>query len=194
MGDLKDKIIAELKNTKRDGIEELIAEMEKGGFFTAPCSGKVAYHLAEPEGLMKHSWNVLTYMRKLNEAWNRMIPDDSLTIVALLHDLGKMGDHGKPNYVENILKTGQSKAEPYKTNKDLIYIPHEVRSVMIAERYIYLTEEEETAMLWHNGLYSASFRNDIPGKETVIYLALHSTDMYVSRFVEVSDGNKEENE
>lgn len=192
MGDLKDKIIAELKNTKRMGIDELIEAMEDGGFFEAPCSGKIIYHLAEPEGLMKHSWNVLTYMRKLNEAWNRMIPDDSLTIVALLHDLGKMGDHGKPNYVENILKTGQSKAEPYKTNKDLIYIPHEVRSVMIAERYIYLTEEEETAILWHNGLYSASFRNDIPGKETIIYLALHSTDMYVSRFVEVSDGDMED--
>ena len=191
MGDLKDKIIAELKNTKRDGIEDLIDAMEKGGFFEAPCSGKVAYHLAEPSGLMKHSWNVLIYMRKLNEALGRMIADDSIVLVALLHDLGKMGDHGKPNYVENILKTGQSKAEPYKTNKELAYIAHEVRSVMIAERFIELTEDEETAILYHNGLYG-NFKYDISGKETPLYLITHTADMWCSRVVEI-DG-KEENE
>lgn len=191
MSDLKAKIIEELKNTKRAGIDKLIEAMEDGGFFEAPCSGKVAYHLAEPSGLMKHSWNVLTYMRKLNEDLGRMIADDSIVIVALLHDLGKMGDHGKPNYVENILKTGQSKAEPYKTNKELAYIVHEVRSVMIAERFIELTEDEETAILYHNGLYG-NFKYDISGKETPLYLITHTADMWCSRVVEIE--GKEENE
>ena len=34
----KDRIISLLKETDRIGIDELIAEMEQGGFFTAPCS------------------------------------------------------------------------------------------------------------------------------------------------------------
>ena len=104
-----------------------------------------------------------------------------------MHDLGKMGDHGKANYVNNILKDGkQSSAKPYSTNKDLIYLAHEIRSALIAERFIQLTEEEETAILWHNGLYG-QFKYDIPGKETPLYMVLHFSDMWASRVIEKED-------
>ena len=149
---------------------------------SAPCSG--AHHLAEPGGLLEHSLNVLTLARDLARAWESTIPDESITISALLHDLGKMGDHGKPNYAENYLKDGsRSSVKPYITNTDLVYIPHEVRSVLIAERYIYLSEEEERAILWHNGLYG-QFRNDITGKETELYMIIHFADMWASRITE----------
>lgn len=172
----------ELIKTKRDNIKELIECMEDGGFYESPCSG--AHHLAEPGGLLEHSLNVLTLARDLARAWESTIPEDSIAISALLHDLGKMGDHGKPNYAENYLKDGsRSSAKPYITNTDLVYIPHEVRSVLIAERYIYLSEEEERAILWHNGLYG-QFRNDITGKETELYMIIHFADMWASRITE----------
>ena len=187
---MKERFNKELLSTNREGIKELIEAMEKGGFYTAPCSGQ--HHLAKPEGLLEHSLNVLEYMRKLNEAWKNPVSDESVIIVALLHDLGKMGDHGKSNYVENILKSGQrSAAKPYATNTDLIYLPHEIRSVMIAERYIWLSEDEETAILWHNGLYS-TFKYDIPGKETPLYMLTHFSDMWCSRVVEIEEEGKEE--
>lgn len=176
----------ELIKTKRDNIKELIECMEDGGFYESPCSG--AHHLAEPGGLLEHSLNVLTLARELARAWESTISEESITISALLHDLGKMGDHGKPNYAENYLKDGsRSSAKPYITNTNLVYIPHEVRSVMIAERYIHLTEEEERAILWHNGLYS-SFKYDIPGKETPLYMILHFSDMWASRIIEGDEG------
>lgn len=172
----------ELIKTKRDNIKELIECMEDGGFYESPCSG--AHHLAEPGGLLEHSLNVLTLARDLARAWESTIPEESIIISALLHDLGKMGDHGKPNYAENYLKDGsRSSAKPYITNTDLVYIPHEVRSVLIAERYIYLSEEEERAILWHNGLYG-QFRNDITGKETELYMIIHFADMWASRITE----------
>jgi putative nucleotidyltransferase with HDIG domain len=172
----------ELIKTKRDNIKELIECMKDGGFYESPCSG--AHHLAEPGGLLEHSLNVLTLARDLARAWESTIPEESITISALLHDLGKMGDHGKPNYAENYLKDGsRSSAKPYITNTDLVYIPHEVRSVLIAERYIYLSEEEERAILWHNGLYG-QFRNDITGKETELYMIIHFADMWASRITE----------
>lgn len=172
----------ELIKTKRDNIKELIECMEDGGFYESPCSG--AHHLAEPGGLLEHSLNVLTLARDLARAWESTIPEESVTISALLHDLGKMGDHGKPNYAENYLKDGsRSSAKPYITNTNLVYIPHEVRSVLIAERYIYLSEEEERAILWHNGLYG-QFRNDITGKETELYMIIHFADMWASRITE----------
>lgn len=172
----------ELIKTNRDNIKELIECMEDGGFYESPCSG--AHHLAEPGGLLEHSLNVLTLARDLARAWESTIPDESITISALLHDLGKMGDHGKPNYAENYLKDGsRSSAKPYITNTNLVYIPHEVRSVLIAERYIYLSEEEERAILWHNGLYG-QFKNDITGKETELYMIIHFADMWASRITE----------
>ena len=182
---MTNRFIEEMAKTKRDGFDLLIKAMEEGGFFEAPCSGK--HHLAEQYGLLQHSLNVLDFARKLNETWGRIVPDDSVIIVSLLHDLGKMGDHGKPNYVENVLKSGKvSSAEPFKTNKDLMYLPHEVRSAIIAERYIKLKEDEEQAIIWHNGLYG-EFKYDIQGKETPIYMLLHFADMWCSRVVEIED-------
>lgn len=180
---MKEKFIEDLRNTQKEGINKLIEHMEISGFFTSPCSG--AHHLAKEGGLLEHSLNVLECIRKLNAALDAGIPDSTLIIVALLHDLGKMGDHGKENYTENILKDGKkSEAKPYATNPALLYVPHEVRSVAIAERFIKLTEEEEFAILYHNGLYG-DFKYTIKDKETPLYLLLHTADMWASRVVEV---------
>ena len=177
-----DIIIKLLKSVKREGIDELIDAMEQGGFFTAPCSSE--HHLCYEGGLAEHSLNVYNVMIELDKALNSKLSLDSIILCGLLHDLGKMGDHGKANYTDNILKSGKrSDVKPYITNKDLIYLPHEIRSSMIAERHIKLSEDEETAILFHNGLYS-TFKNIIPGHEFPLYLILHTADMYASRFME----------
>lgn len=187
---VKDKIIDLLKSTEREGIDGLIEAMEQGGFFTAPCSSDK--HLCCPGGLAEHSLNVYSAMVDIDAGLAADLPEDSIVICAILHDLGKMGDHGKPNYTENILKSGlKSSAKPYSTNKDLIYLAHEIRSAMIAERYISLSEEEEAAILWHNGLYG-QFKYDIPGKETPLYMVLHWADMWASRVIEIENEGKEE--
>lgn len=184
-GKVKHKIIELLKETKRTGIDELLNEMEQGGFFTAPCS--TDKHLNHEGGLAEHSLNVYQAMIDIDAGLDANLQTDSIIICSILHDLGKMGDHGKANYVENILKDGkQSAAKPYTTNKELIYLAHEIRSALIAERYIELTEEEETAILWHNGLYG-QFKYDIPGKETPLYMVLHWADMWASRVIEIED-------
>lgn len=181
----------ELRKVNRPGIEDLIDCMDAGGFYTAPCSTK--YHLCKDGGLLEHSLNVLNIARRLNKAWGDLIDDETIIVVSLLHDLGKMGDHGKEYYIPKILKDGsRSVKEPYISNGDLVYIDHEIRSVMIAERYIELSEDEETAILWHNGLYSM-FKYQIPGKETALFMILHFSDLWCSRIVEVEDGDLENN-
>ena len=182
---MKEVFNDKLMQVDRGGITGLIHCMEEGGFYEAPCSG--SHHLAKPGGLVEHSLNVLEMAEELNEALQANIDYESIVICSLLHDLGKMGDRGKPNYVENILKSGaRSDAKPYVTNSELVYIPHEIRSVMIAERHIYLSEQEEQAILWHNGLYG-QFRNEIQGKETPLYMILHWADMWASRVLEQED-------
>lgn len=191
---MKERIIDLLLRTKRDGMENLINWMEENRFFTAPCSTQ--HHLCKEGGLAEHSLNVAETMEKLymNSLNQVEIPFDSIIICGLLHDIGKCGDYGKPGYVPNMLKGRATKAnpnpepyqspsKPYEVNKDLSYIDHEIRSVKIISKFIELTEEEELAILWHNGLYG-NFKYQIPGKETPLYMIIHFSDMWSSRVLE----------
>ena len=176
---------------KREGIEDLVDYLDEIGFYTAPASTR--YHGAEEGALAKHSINVMDCARSLAIAWEGKkwynAHKDSITLCALLHDLGKAGQFGKPLYVENILKSGKaSDAQPYKHNDDLKTLPHEIVSVVEATKFIDLTEEEQRAIAWHNGLYGL-FKYDIPGKEDELYMIIHFSDMWASRIVEV---NKDE--
>lgn len=202
---IKEKITAALLSTERSGIVELLNHMEEIGYFTAPCSG--GNHLAKEGGLAEHSWNVNAIMdtdatmKFDTDTYMDLVP--SIIICSLLHDLGKCGDYGKANYVENWIKDGRptkaepeqkykiSESKPYKTNPDLLYIPHEVRSLEIARQFIQLTEEEEFAILYHNGLYS-HLGYDLKGKETPLYLLLHHADMWASRVIEVEEEEADE--
>lgn len=180
---MKEQIKNLLESTKREGIYALTAAMEAGGFFEAPCSG--AHHLAKPGGLAEHSLNVYNLAVKLNESLSAQLPEDSIIIASLLHDLGKMGDFGKPNYVENFLKSGKiSDSKPYTTNPDLLYVDHEIRSVSIASQYIKLTEDEYFAILYHNSLYG-QLKYSYSGKETPLSLIIHYADLWASRVTEV---------
>ena len=182
---MKEEIRKLLMETKREGIEDLCDYMEQIGFYDAPASG--SFHCCEKGGLVKHSMNVLDCARSLAIALNGKkwwaAHKDSVTICALLHDLGKAGQFGKPLYVDNMLKTGISKAKPYKHNPDLITTEHEIVSVIEATKFIDLTEEEQQAILWHNGLYGM-FKYDIPNKETELYMIIHFADMWASRVIE----------
>lgn len=179
----KDRIIKLLKQTERKGIENLIEWMEQAGFFDAPCSSK--YHLAEPGGLAKHSLNVfytaieeaIAFYRN-NQAEVTFEFIDSITLCALLHDVGKTGQFGKPNYTI----CGEVPTPTYETNKNLLYIPHEVRSIAILSKFIDLTEEEQFAILYHNGLYGEM--KGFKGKETPLLMILHFADMWASRVTE----------
>ena len=179
----RERIKQLLLSTERKGMENLIEWMESEGFFDAPCSSK--YHLAEPGGLAKHSLNVFQTSMQIALTYYSEREDEitfdfinAITISALLHDVGKTGQYGKPIYIKN----EDPEQGAYKTNRDLLYIPHEVRSISILSKFIDLTEEEQYAILYHNGLYSNL--NNFKGKETPLLMILHSSDMWASRVVE----------
>lgn len=174
-----------LLKTKREGMEDLLDYMNECGFFTAPSSG--SFHLAKEGGLLEHSLNVLHNAEKISAALigaKKLSKEmkDSIAIVSLLHDLGKMGQFEKPNYIENVLKSGKvSDAKPYTTNPELLPVDHEIRSITIASMFIDLTEEEQFAILYHNGLYGTVGRYTLQGKETPLYMILHWADMWAAR-------------
>lgn len=188
--DYREIIKQSLVKTKREGIEDLIQFMEEVGFFTAPCSG--GNHLCREGGLAEHSVNVMQSAEKMGvsllggAAYNEV--QNSVVIAALLHDLGKCGDYDKQLYVENILKSGKrSEAKPFKRNKDLTNVPHAVRSIKLATLFIDLTEDEEWAILTHDGLYDF-MKYEIKGHETWLSMLIHWADMWSNKILEGGTG------
>lgn len=194
--DNRETVRGMLQKTWRDGMDDLLNKMDEMGFFTAPASG--GNHSNIEGGLAQHSLNVAQAAERIGlallgaEAYNQI--HTSLVTCALLHDLGKCGDWDKALYVENILKTGKrSEAKPWKRNPDLTNIPHGVRSVLIIERYLFdLTEDEEYAIMYHDGLYEPSNVAVVKGHESVLYMILHWADMWASHVME--GGEADEND
>lgn len=196
--DFREEIVNLLMSTGRENMDKLITHMDENGFFTSPCSG--SYHLAYEGGLAEHSLNVCNTAFRLLEALKQDgleeegVTSDSVIIAAILHDLGKMGQFGKSNYVPNMLKGRVTKAnpnpEPYQsekktfvTNPELLPVDHEIRSIQIASQFIELKEEESFAILNHNGMYS-NLRYAYSGKETPLNLIIHWADMWAARVIE----------
>lgn len=198
---MRERINALLRATGRKGIDDLILWMETNGFYDAPCSSK--YHLAKPGGLAEHSINVFSNALLMYEALcikegkqATFEKTHSIILCSLLHDLGKAGQFGKPNYIsfakhKNAFSQDSSNEEfndfenvsiAYEINKDLLYVPHEIRSVVIASKFIDLTEEEQFAILYHNGLYGEL--KGFKGNEIPLYLILHNADMWAARVTE----------
>lgn len=184
--DNKAYVVNRLLETKREGMDGLVKFMDEIGFFHAPCSG--GNHLACEFGLVHHTRNVMIAAENIGYALlgkDRYAEiKDSVTIAAALHDLGKCGDYGKQMYVENILKSGkQSEAKPFKRNPALLPVDHATRSIKLATLYIDLTEDEEFAIRYHDGLYETA-NYAVKGHETVLYMILHWADMWSSRVTE----------
>ena len=81
LGNLKIDKVAEnreefcrlLRSTKREGVEYVIEDLDKLGFFEAPASTR--FHLCTRGGLVEHSLNVCRAALKLLPIMHQMRPD-----------------------------------------------------------------------------------------------------------------------
>ena len=185
--DNKQYVRDSLLSTKRAGMEDLIRYMEECGFFEAPCSSQ--FHLATKFGLVHHTRNVMVTAERIGVTLlggaEYIKIQESVIIAAGLHDLGKMGQFEKQLYTPKLLEDESVGKVPYEQNKDLLPVDHEIRSIAIASMFIDLTEEEQFAILYHNGLYGTVGRYSLQGKETQLYLIVHTADLWCSRFLEM---------
>ena len=116
---MKEKFIELLKSTNRPGIEDLISFLEKTDFFTAPASTR--FHGSFEGGLVEHSlkvYEILDYKAK-NNVLKLEIPDDTIKIVSLLHDICKLNFY-KVDYRNAKNALGEWEKVPYYTIDDTI--------------------------------------------------------------------------
>ena len=148
---MKEKFIELLKNTNREGMNELISFMEeKTDFFKAPASTR--FHGAFEGGLLEHSMKVYEILKEKvkHSPIEINVSEDSLAIIALLHDICKVNFY-KVDYRNAKNQFGEWEKVPYYTIEDTIPYGHGVKSVMMLTEYIKLTSEEKYCIRWHMG-------------------------------------------
>ena len=147
---MKEEFINLLKSTKREGIENLIAFLEKTDFFTAPASTR--FHGAYEGGLLEHSMKVYEILdKKIKQTYLDInIEESTIKIVALLHDICKLNFY-KVDYRNAKNELGVGEKVPYYTIEDTIPYGHGEKSVMMISEYIKLTSEEKYSIRWHMG-------------------------------------------
>lgn len=145
---MKDKMLELLKSINREGIEKLISFLEKTDFFSAPASTR--FHGSYEGGLVDHSLKVYEILNKKIKESAFDIQDDTIKIVALLHDICKL-NYYKVEYRNAKNKNGDWEKVPYYTVDDTIPYGHGEKSVMMLSEFITLSNEEKYAIRWHMG-------------------------------------------
>ena len=163
--DYKKEFIELLETTNRQGIDDLVEELEDLGFFKAPASTK--FHLNEDGGLVQHSLNVCKAalsMRKsmieLDDSLLEALPKDSVIIASLLHDTCK-ADIYKPTMKKEKNRFGMWCDVPgYDVDYSNFPLGHGEKSVIVLLRSGFeLTDDEIMAIRWHMNAWDLPFQS-----------------------------------
>ena len=99
-------------------------------WLSSPASTR--YHLAEEQGLLKHSVGVAETLLRFRETLAPAITEESCVIVGLFHDAGKLGIPGKPLYLPNDNEwMVKNRGIRYKINPDVVAMGLAVRSLYL---------------------------------------------------------------
>jgi len=176
---------------KREGADKLLAHLMSSAsdFFTAPASTR--YHGAYEGGLVEHSLNVYEclcdYMERerVRELYGLEASNETIAIVALLHDLCKMNFY-KPGFRNVKDDNGVWQKVPTYEIDDKLPYGHGEKSVYMISGFMRLSREEAMAIRWHMG-FSGTEDNNLVGKALEKYplaFALATADMEASYFLE----------
>lgn len=202
---------AELDKVQRPGMGLLLEYIRRSDFYTAPAS--THYHLSCEGGLLQHSLNVLDALRglltfsadgetpckceyRVSGKTVATIPQDSVIIAALLHDICKTFFYTTSTRNAKNEKTGKWEKVPYYTVEDKMPLGHGSKSAMIIKQYMELTTEEMYAIWWHMGFSESAGGTDMATIKQAIekhpfVWALRTADMMASSFMEADKGNRE---
>lgn len=175
----------------REGGEELLDYlMNKCDFFTAPASAR--FHGAYAGGLCEHSVNVFRCLEdylarpRVRELYGLDYDMESVAIVALLHDLCKIGCYKAGTRNVKNETTGQWEKVPTFFYEDKLPYGHGEKSVYIISGFMRLSREEAMAIRWHMG-FSGQEDERLVGQALEQYplaFALSTADMEASYFLE----------
>lgn len=176
----------------RPGADKLLTYMlsDQSDFFTAPSSTR--FHGSYEGGLVEHSLNVyhclVDYLQRprTKELYRMDYSEETVALVALLHDICKMNFYEVSMRNAKNEQTGQWEKVPYYTINDKLPYGHGEKSVYIVSGFMRLTREEAFAIRYHMGFSGIEDRNVI-GRAFEMFplaFALSVADMEASYYLE----------
>ena len=182
-------------NIKRDGADKLLDYLLSSDFFVAPASAR--FHSSYEGGLVEHSLNVYECLKgylesdRVKNTYGFSYTEESIAIVALLHDLCKIDVYKKGFRNVKDEKGVWQRVDTFEYDDKLPY-GHGEKSVYIITGFMRLTREEAFAIRYHMGYSSEREdpRNVSASFEMFpLAFALSTADSEATYFIE-SDRNK----
>lgn len=188
----KDEFISLFKkHIKREGANDLLEFLlsNKSDFFDAPCSTR--FHLSKEGGLVEHSINVYECLKaylerpRVKELYGLEFSDETIAIVALLHDLCKINVYKKS--MRNVKDdSGKWIQVPSYDFQDELPYGHGEKSVYIISGFMRLTRDEAFAIRYHMGFSDTENVRNV-GEAFARFplaFALSTADMEATYFIE----------
>ena len=179
------------KNITREGADKLLEYLlsPSSDFFTAPASAR--FHSSYEGGLVEHSINVYeclaSYLAsdRVKESFGFEYSNESIAIVALLHDLCKVNVYKKSFRNVKDEKGVWQRVDSFDFDDRLPY-GHGEKSVYIISGYMKLTREEAFAIRYHMGYSSTEDARNVSAAFEMFPLAfaLSTADSEATYFIE----------
>ena len=187
------KIVDTYITDRKDSVLAMLDSLGEN-YVMAPASGRSWYHNAFAGGYVDHVNRVVEYAVKQSRLYQEMggtvdYTDEELVFAALFHDLGKIGDGVKSNYLPQTDKWRQDKlSEMYTFNPDLDFMLIPDRSLFILQSFgIKVSQKEFLAIRLHDGVFDkaneAYFFSNVESsrQKTSIISVMHSADFLASK-------------
>jgi len=187
------KIVKTYITDRQDKVLSMIDSFQEE-YALAPASSKTWYHSAFPGGYVDHVNRVVEYAVKQSRLYQEMggtvdYTEEELVFAALFHDLGKLGDGEKMNYLPQTDKWRQDKlSEMYTNNPELDFMLIPDRSLFVLQKFnIPVTKNEFLAIRLHDGVFDDANKayffsyNPSSRMKTNIVNVLHTADFLASK-------------
>ncbi|WP_294590615.1 HD domain-containing protein [uncultured Phocaeicola sp.] len=161
----KNEFVELLYSTGREGMDEVILQLEELGFFQAPASSK--FHLNHEGGLLEHSLNVCKIGLMLRDQMLLLKPEleeslnkESVIIASLLHDLCKADIYQKCVRKRKDRLGQWVDYETYELDYSDFPLGHGEKSVIVLLRMgLDLSDDEIMAIRWHMSAWDLPFQS-----------------------------------
>lgn len=178
------------QHIKRQGSDKLLEFLlsKNSDFFDAPASTR--FHGSYDGGLLEHSLNVYDCLKdylsrqRVKDTYGLKYSDESIAIVALLHDLCKVNCYKRGT--RNVKENGQWIQVPTYEYNDMLPYGHGEKSVYMISGYMKLTREEAFAIRYHMGFAGNEETRNVGAAFEMFPLAfaLSTADMEATYFIE----------
>ena len=142
---------------RREGLEDLLAWLEKADFFTAPASAH--HHGDYAGGLCQHSIDVFQYAKRLTFLMDKAPPEESVAIASLFHDLCKVNFYATEKRNRKNEDGRWESYDAYTVQPRMNYGGHGAKSVFIVQQFMKLTVDEAVAIHNHMSAFCEDWRD-----------------------------------